>query len=347
MSLRRPVPLVLLLAALVALAVAAGAWIGCLRFAATPIAGPAAEASVLIRRGDGLRAVVGRLREAGVHQGRDYQWLLLARLTGAAGHIKAGEYALGPGLSPRTLLQRMRDGRTIQHRFTLVDGWNIRQLRAALAQAEPLRHTAAGLDDAALMEAIGHPGQHPEGRFLPETYLYQRGDSDIDVLRRAHAAMDKALAAAWAARDPALPLKTPDEALALASIVEKETGAADERARIAGVFVRRLRKGMLLQTDPAVIYGMGEAYDGNIRKRDLLADTPYNTYTRAGLPPTPIAMPGRAALDAATHPAAGDALYFVAVGDGSGRHVFSSSLDAHNAAVAAYLRNRRAAGPAP
>ena len=151
MSLRRPVPLVLLLAALVALAVAAGAWIGCLRFAATPIAGPAAEASVLIRRGDGLRAVVGRLREAGVHQGRDYQWLLLARLTGAAGHIKAGEYALGPGLSPRTLLQRMRDGRTIQHRFTLVDGWNIRQLRAALAQAEPLRHTAAGLDDAALM----------------------------------------------------------------------------------------------------------------------------------------------------------------------------------------------------
>ena len=347
MSLRRPVPLVLLLAALVALAVAAGAWIGCLRFAATPIAGPAAEASVLIRRGDGLRAVVGRLREAGVHQGRDYQWLLLARLTGAAGHIKAGEYALGPGLSPRTLLQHMRDGRTIQHRFTLVDGWNIRQLRAALAQAEPLRHTAAGLDDAALMEAIGHPGQHPEGRFLPETYLYQRGDSDIDVLRRAHAAMDKALAAAWAARDPALPLKTPDEALALASIVEKETGAADERARIAGVFVRRLRKGMLLQTDPAVIYGMGEAYDGNIRKRDLLADTPYNTYTRAGLPPTPIAMPGRAALDAATHPAAGDALYFVAVGDGSGRHVFSSSLDAHNAAVAAYLRNRRAAGPAP
>ena len=347
MSLRRPVPLVLLLAALVALAVAAGAWIGCLRFAATPIAGPAAEASVLIRRGDGLRAVVGRLREAGVHQGRDYQWLLLARLTGAAGHIKAGEYALGPGLSPRTLLQHMRDGRTIQHRFTLVDGWNIRQLRAALAQAEPLRHTAAGLDDAALMEAIGHPGQHPEGRFLPETYLYQRGDSDLDVLRRAHAAMDKALAEAWATRDPALPLKTPDEALALASIVEKETGAADERAKIAGVFVRRLRKGMLLQTDPTVIYGMGAAYDGNIRKRDLLADTPYNTYTRTGLPPTPIAMPGRPALQAATHPAPGDALYFVAVGDGSGRHVFSSSLDAHNAAVAAYLRNRRAAGPAP
>ena len=347
MSFRRSALLVLLLAVLVALAVAAGAWFGYLRFAAAPIAGPAPGAGVVVRRGDGFRAVIGRLREAGVHQGRDYEWLLLGRMTGAAGHIKAGEYALAPGLSPRTLLQNMRDGRTIQHRFTLVDGWNIRQLRAALAQAEPLRHASAGMDDAALMQAIGHAGQHPEGRFLPETYLYQRGDSDLDVLRRAHAAMDKALAEAWDARAPSLPLKTPDEALALASIVEKETGAADERAKIAGVFVRRLQKGMLLQTDPTVIYGMGEAYDGNIRKRDLLADTPYNTYTRAGLPPTPIAMPGRSALQAATHPAPGDALYFVAIGDGSGRHVFSSSLDAHNAAVAAYLRNRRAAGPAP
>ena len=192
------------------------------------------------------------------------------------------------------------------------------------------------------MRALGQPGQHPEGRFLPETYAWVRGDSDLDVLRRAHAAMAKALAAAWEARAKDLPLRSPDEALTLASIVEKETGIAEERPAIAGVFVRRLRSGMRLQTDPTVIYGMGAAYTGNIRRSDLTTDTPYNTYTRAGLPPTPIAMPGEAALRAATRPAPGDALYFVAVGDGSGRHVFSASLDAHNAAVRAYVQRYRA-----
>ena len=194
------------------------------------------------------------------------------------------------------------------------------------------------MDDAALMAALGHPGQHPEGRFLPETYAYQRGDSDLDILRRAHVAMAQALDEAWQARADDVPLATPDEALVLASIVEKETGQAHERPQIAGVFARRLRKGMLLQTDPTVIYGLGSGYDGNIRKRDLTTDTPYNTYTRVGLPPTPIAMPGRAALQAAVNPAPGDALFFVSRNDGS--HVFSATYAEHNRAVDCYQRRR-------
>ncbi|MEE7547897.1 endolytic transglycosylase MltG, partial [Xanthomonas sp. Kuri4-1] len=266
---------------------------------------------------------------------------LLARQVDAAGKLKMGEYALAPALSPRELLLRMRQGRVIQYRFTVVDGWNIRQLRAALDAASPLLHTAGALDDAALMAKLGFAGQHPEGRFLPETYLYQRGDSDLDVLRRAHAAMEKALAEAWQGRSADLSLATPEQVLILASIVEKETALPAERPRIAGVFLRRLRLGMKLQTDPTVIYGIGSAYDGNIRKRDLLTDTPYNTYTRTGLTPTPIAMPGREALQAVVRPAPGEALYFVAVGDGSGAHVFSDTYEQHTAAVARYLQRLR------
>ena len=212
------------------------------------------------------------------------------------------------------------------------------ELRAALAAADPLEHQTGDMDDAALMAALGHPGQHPEGRFLPETYAYQRGDSDLAILRRAHAAMAQALDEAWQGRADDVPLATPDEALVLASIVEKETGQAHERPQIAGVFARRLRKGMLLQTDPTVIYGLGSGYDGNIRKRDLTTDTPYNTYTRVGLPPTPIAMPGRAALQAAVNPAPGDALFFVSRNDGS--HVFSATYAEHNRAVDCYQRRR-------
>jgi UPF0755 protein len=240
------------------------------------------------------------------------------------------------------VLLRMREGRVISHRFTIVEGWNIRELRAALARAQPLRHDTARLDDAALMKAIGHPGLHPEGRFLPETYVYTRGDGELSLLRRAFDGMSHALDQAWSTRAPDLPLRTPEQALVLASLVEKETAVAEERPAIAGVFLRRLSIGMRLQTDPTVIYGMGAAYAGNIHKADLLADTPYNTYTRVGLPPTPIAMPGTAALQAATHPAAGDALYFVAVGDGSGRHVFTRSLAEHQAAVQQYLQRYRA-----
>ena len=198
------------------------------------------------------------------------------------------------------------------------------------------------MDDAALMEAVGQAGVHPEGRFLPETYLYTRGDRDVDVLRRANAALDAALDHAWETRADGLELKSREEALVMASIIEKETGVADERPQISGVFNRRLQVGMRLQTDPTVIYGMGTAYDGNIRRRDLQTDTPYNTYTRDGLPPTPIAMAGKAAIEAATHPADGDALYFVAVGDGSGRHVFSRTYAEHNVAVRDYVRRYRA-----
>ena len=310
-------------------------------FADAPLGGLSHGTSIEVASGDSLARVVARLRASGIDTGTLAEWQLLARQMGAAGRIQVGEYSLEPGTTPRDLLERMRDGRVVRHRFTIVEGWSIRELRAALAKADPLLHKAEALDDAALMRTLGHAGQHPEGRFLPETYDYTRGDSDLDVLRRAHDAMDKALDAAWSTRAAGLPLSSKDDALTLASIVEKETGVADERPQIAAVFVRRLQIGMRLQTDPTVIYGMGARYAGNIRKADLLADTPYNTYTRAGLPPTPIAMPGRAALQAATHPAPGYALYFVAIGDGSGRHVFTRSLAEHQAAVQAYLQRYR------
>ncbi|HBK45754.1 MAG TPA: endolytic transglycosylase MltG [Xanthomonadaceae bacterium] len=329
----------LLLLALLGAAVAGWLWQRYERFAAQPLA--AAQPSVVVASGDSLKAVLRKLRAAGVEVGSDLEWQLLARQLDAAGKLKIGEYALQPALSPRELLVRMRQGRVIQYRFTVVEGWNIRQLRNALNAATPLLHETAELDDAALMARLGFAGQHPEGRFLPETYLYQRGDTDLDVLRRAHAAMEKALAAAWEQRADDLPLQTPEQALILASIVEKETALPAERPQIAGVFARRLKLGMKLQTDPTVIYGIGSAYDGNIRKRDLTTDTPYNTYVRTGLTPTPIAMPGRDALLAAVKPAPGSALYFVAVGDGSGAHVFSDSYDQHNAAVSQYLQRLR------
>jgi UPF0755 protein len=312
-----------------------------LGFADVPLAGLQAGDSIQVERGDSFAAVLGKLHAAGVPGGQQVEWQLLARQLGVAGKLQIGEYALDPGTTPRQLLLRMRDGKVISHRFTIVEGWNLRELRAALAKAQPLEHETAQLDAGALMKALDRPGQHPEGRFLPETYVYTRGDSDLDVLARARDAMDKALDAAWDSRMPDLPLRSKEEALVLASIVEKETGVAEERPRIAGVFVRRLKLGMRLQTDPTVIYGMGEKYAGNIRRADLSTDTPYNTYTRAGLPPTPIAMPGVAALQAATHPASGDALYFVAVGDGSGRHVFTRSLAEHQAAVREYLQRYR------
>ncbi len=310
-------------------------------FVDAPVTGLHAGDTVQVDRGDSFPAVLRKLRAVGISGGHDLEWQVLARQSGAASKLQVGEYALTSGTTPRQLMLMMRDGKVISHRFTIVEGWSLRELRAALSKAEPLEHDTTGLADTALMEVLGHPGQHPEGRFLPETYLYTRGDKDSDVLGRAHAAMEKALAAAWDTRAPDLPLKTPDEALTLASIVEKETGIAQERPEIAGVFIRRLKLGMLLQTDPTVIYGMGDKYAGNIRKSDLVTDTPYNTYLRAGLPPTPIAMPGAAALQAATHPASGDALYFVAIGDGSGRHVFTRTLSEHQAAVRDYLRQYR------
>ena len=335
----------LIVAFLLLLAVAAvgGAWLWqrYTGFSDRPIAGLQAGDSVVVASGDSFPSVLRKLRAAGVEQGEDLEWRLLARRLDVDGSLKVGEYALDPGITPRKLLLNMRNGKVISYRITIVEGWNIRQLRAALNAATPLLHETTQLDDAALMKLLGHSGQHPEGRFLPETYVYSRGDSDVDVLKRAHAAMDKALAEVWGSRAKDVPLKSAEEALVLASIIEKETGLASERPQIAGVFARRLKLGMKLQTDPTVIYGIGSAYDGNIRRRDLLTDTPYNTYTRTGLTPTPIAMPGLDALRAAVNPAEGDALFFVALGDGSGSHVFSATLDGHNAAVARYLQQLR------
>jgi len=274
--------------------------------------------------------------------GHRLEWQALARELGAANKIQVGEYALTPGMTPRALLTALRDGKVINRRFTIVEGWNMRELRAALARNKELQQETGSMSDTELMGKLGAAGQHPEGRFLPETYLYVRGDSDLDILRRAHEAMARTLAATWEDRAQDNVLKTPDEALILASIVEKETGVADERPQIAGVFARRLKLGMRLETDPTVIYGMGSAYAGNIRKSDLMTDTPYNTYRRAGLPPTPIAMPGADALRAAVNPAGGDAIYFMAVGDGSGRHVFSRTYTEHQAAWRAYMTRYRA-----
>lgn len=264
-----------------------------------------------------------------------YEWF---RWSGQARRIRAGSYALTAPVSPRQLLDKMVQGDEAYERVRLIEGWTFRQLRSALAQAPHLEAATRDWSDARLMEALGQSSVSPEGRFFPDTYVYSRGVSDITVLRRAHAAMRARLEAVWAERAPDLPLKTADEALILASIVEKETGRPEDRGRIAGVFANRLRIGMPLQTDPTVIYGLGVSFDGNLRKRDLQTDGPYNTYTRAGLPPTPIAMPGMAALRAAVRPDPTRALYFVARGDGSS--VFSDDLASHNRAVNTYQRKR-------
>ena len=260
------------------------------------------------------------------------------RLSGQARQIKAGNYEITPGMSPRQLLNMLVRGEESLKSVTLPEGLNFSQVLATLRRAEQLKPDAQPLSPSQIMATLGRPGVHPEGRFFPDTYTYAKGSSDLAVLKRAARAMAKRLAEAWAQRQPNLPLRSPDDALVLASIIEKETGKPSDRAQIGGVFINRLRIGMLLQTDPTVIYGLGEGFDGNLRKRDLRADTPYNTYTRAGLPPTPIAMPGKAALMAAVQPAATPAFYFVAKGDGSSH--FSASLDEHNRAVNKYIRGK-------
>ena len=264
-----------------------------------------------------------------------YAWF---RLSGQDRQIRAGNYELPPGTTPRSLLQKLVRGEESLRALTLVEGWNFRQVRAALAAEESLRHDSAALSDDDLMVHLERPGMHPEGRFFPDTYAYAKGSSDLAVLRRALHSMDRRLEAAWSQRATDTPLKSADEALILASIVEKETGRASDRGQIAGVFANRLRIGMLLQTDPTVIYGLGEKFDGNLRRRDLQTDTPWNTYTRAGLPPTPIAMPGKASLLAAVQPERTQALYFVAKGDGTSQ--FSESLLEHNRAVNRYQRGQ-------
>jgi UPF0755 protein len=264
-----------------------------------------------------------------------YGWF---RLSGQSRQIRAGNYEIEPGSTPRSLLRKLVRGEESLRTVTLVEGWTFRQVLTALQKAELLRADTQGLAPEKIMEALGLSGVPAEGRFYPDTYSYARGSSDLALLKRASHAMDRKLDAAWQHRAPNSPLRTPKDLLVLASIIEKETGRASDRPMISGVFNNRLRIGMPLQTDPTVIYGMGEAFDGNLRRRDLLADTPWNTYTRRGLPPTPIAMPGWGSLQAAVQPASTPALYFVARGDGSS--AFSASLEEHNRAVNQFQRKQ-------
>lgn len=298
---------------------------------------PDTGATLLVRPGSSLRSIATDL-EAQRFLRHPVYLLVLGRWLGLDARIKAGEYSLLAGLNPEQLLHLLAEGKVVQHSITLVEGESFKEMLQRISQDPVLERTLESYKPDEIMDAVGHSDMHPEGRFLPETYHFPRGTSDVQFLRRAYMAMDEYLQQSWSKRDSGLPLKNAYEALILASIVEKETGLAEERARIAGVFIRRLEKGMRLQTDPTVIYGMGESYDGDIRYRDLRADTPYNTYTRSGLPPTPIAMPGKDAIRAVLHPAPGKALYFVARGDGS--HHFSATLQEHNGAVDRYQRKR-------
>ena len=301
-----------------------------LRLASDPV-------DLSIEFGTSPRGVVQLTVDSGIdtHPVLLYWWF---RLSGDSRLIKAGSYEISQGTTPRALLAKLVRGDEALRAVTLVEGWTFKQMRAALSKAEHLEQETYRLEPDLIMKTLGKPGLHPEGRFFPDTYTYAKGSSDLAVLARAMRAMDKKLAAVWSQRAPDTPLKTPEQALILASIVEKETGRPSDRAQIAGVFSNRLRIGMMLQTDPTVIYGLGDAFDGNLRRSHLLADTPWNTYTRTGLPPTPIAMPGKAALLAAVQPANTKALYFVARGDGTSQ--FSASLDEHNRAVNKYQRGQ-------
>jgi UPF0755 protein len=329
---RRVLALAVVLAAFagVAGAVFVRHWLG------TPLAIGSEPVTVEVAPGQTLTAVARELEARGVLT-HPRLLALYGRYTGADARMRAGEYSLAPGTSPRTLLQTFTSGALVQHSVTIVEGWTFRELRKALADEPTLEHTVTDLADAEVMTRLGEEGRHPEGLFFPDTYLFGKGTRDIELLRHARERMRKELDRAWASRHQNLPLQDAYQALILASIVERETGLADERARIAGVFVERLRRGMRLQTDPTVIYGLGQKFDGNLRRADLERDGPYNTYTRTGLPPTPIALPGAAALRAAVQPDERGELYFVASGRGDGAHVFSRTLAEHEAAVRQYL----------
>lgn len=310
-----------------------GVWVEYRRFLAAPLFLTADPLIVEVPRGTSFRRLSDDLTASGVLD-HPYFFMALGYLTGNATRIKAGEYAVPDGITPPRLLDLLVSGKVVQHAFTFVEGWAFRQALAAVRRDARVVRTLGESSPEAVMGRLGRPGQYPEGRFFPDTYHFAKGTTDVEILRRAGEAMDRVLDEEWAQRQEGLPLQSPEEALILASIVEKETGLASERRAIAGVFVRRLTLGMKLQTDPTVIYGLGDAFDGNLTRADLMAETPYNTYVRTGLPPTPIALPGRAAINAALHPAGGDSLYFVAKGDGS--HYFSATLAEHNQAVHRY-----------
>lgn len=307
-------------------------------FVVTPLQLPNTPYGFTLKHGSSLRSVARQLVEADVLK-EPWSFTMLVRLLGKAGELKAGNYSLESNPTQLQLFRMITRGDVSQSEIALIEGWNFKRMRQALDEHEAIRHDSAQLSEREVLEKIGASEAIAEGLFFPDTYYFSSGMSDLDILKRAYQTMQKRLASAWAERDPLLPYNTPYEVLIMASIVEKETGRASERPLIAGVFVNRLRINMRLQTDPTVIYGMGDSFDGNLRRADLLADTPYNTYTRFGLPPGPIAMPGWGALQAAVHPAATKALYFV--GKGNGTHKFSNSLEEHNLAVARYQLGRK------
>jgi len=304
-------------------------------YATRPLTFPTLPFEFSINQGSSLKAAAREMQQAGVLP-NDLVFVWLARALGKSTQLKAGNYELAAALTPLELLDMVTQGRVTQSELAVIEGSTFNQLRAALNANPAIRHDTAALSEAEIMQRIGAPEGYAEGLFFPDTYYFASGTSDLALLKRAYQTMQKRLQESWQTRTQGLPLESPYQALILASIVEKETGQAKDRSMIAGVFINRLRRGMLLQTDPTVIYGIGEKFDGNLRRSDLQTDTPYNTYTRTGLTPTPIALPGLAALQAALHPAQTDALFFVARGDGSSE--FSATLDQHNRAVNRYQR---------
>jgi len=330
----------LVLGLLIALGAAAAAIYWQRSSAMMQAAGPHPDPIQLdVKPGASVRSVLAELDTRGALADRHGVELQL-RVRGWP-QIRSGRYDIPAGASPADILQQLREGRVVLETLTVVEGWTFADMRRVVEAHPQIKVTLRGKDIPGLMADIGHAGEHPEGRFFPDTYRFAAGTADRDLYALAYRKMAEALETAWNSRAPGLPLVDSYQALTLASIVEKETGLASERPRIAGVFITRLKRNMRLQTDPTVIYGIGPAYDGNIRDRDLRADTPYNTYTRAGLPPTPIALPSREALEAVTHPQETGDIFFVATGAGDGSHVFSATLEAHNAAVARYLARLR------
>lgn len=310
------------------------------RYLHGPVNVSAEGADFVIEPGSSFRKISDNLAGQGIIT-RPELLRAYARWKGAAASVQAGDYLIRPGTTHVELLEQFTSGDVRLYSFTIIEGWNHWELLQALHAQEHVRATLADEDWPVLLEELGAEADHPEGLFLPETYRFPRNSTDREILAQAYALMQQVLAEEWPARAEELPITTPYEALVLASIIEKETARADERHRISGVFTRRLNKRMRLQTDPTVIYGIGPTFNGNLTRRDLRTDTPYNTYTRGGLPPTPIAMPGRAAINAALHPEDGDELYFVATGLGDGSHAFSTTKEEHDAAVAEYLRRLR------
>lgn len=306
----------------------------------TSIAGLQQPTIVEIQRGASLRAVATDLHTKGLLD-QPLVWIAWARLTGRTAGLKAGEYQLVPGTTPRALLQQLSSGQVLLHSITFIEGSTFGDVRKLLAANPAVQSTFVNAGSDEIMRALGEPDVHPEGQFFPDTYRFARNTTDLELLALAHQRMKAELQSAWEARAADLPLASQYEVLILASIIEKETALASERAQISGVFIERLRRGMRLQTDPTVIYGIGTAYDGNIRRTDLVRDTPYNTYTRSGLPPTPIALPGLESLRAAVQPKMTGAIFFVATGKGDGSHFFSATLAEHEAAVQRYLRQLR------